>query len=435
MSVHSIFNTEPASTLTDDDLERGLLGHASQIASLTARFLELLAEFDTRQHGWAGTGILSCAHWLSWRTGMTLRTAQDHVRVARALVTLPLTRAAFHTGELTYSKVRALTRAATPEREPELIRLATSTTADQLERVIRTMRDVERDKSSDATDTNSSGRWKWNYDGTLSVSLRLTALDGASFLAAVVRAEYERTRTEDDADVPRNADEPDADAKQHRDLWRHVPADIAPAVVAMSDTVRTVIAVPGIVPASEVIIHTHVGADPHLDNGPALSENEAAQAQCGAKTSTVTNGVRLYWGRERRTPNRRLVQLIVQRDRTCRHPSCGRTRHLHIHHVKYWSHGGKTDPDNLILLCSTHHRGLHQGAFAITAQGKQRFTFSDPAGTLIETAPPNRAPARWQPNPTVANDATVPVGGGRLNLAYAMEVLYRRWDSPARQAA
>lgn len=440
--AHDLFDNQPATALSDDDLGNRLVGYAGQLAALTARFLELLAEFDTRS-AWSGAGILSCAHWLSWRTGMTLRTAQDHVRVSRALTELPLIQAAFGKGELTYSKVRAITRVATPEREPELLNVATSATAEQVERVVRAIRKVERNKPDPEPPIESSGRWKWNYDGSLSVTLRLSALDGAAFLAGAVRAEYERTRTEGDPDVPQNVAEqacvgPDA-PKPHRDLWRHVPSNIAPAVLTMADTARTTIHMPHIAPGAEVIIHSHLACadstgpvplpDPHLDNGPALTDAETEEAQCCATVSTAVEkgGIRLRWGRERRYPTRRLVQYITQRDRTCRHPGCGRTRYLHIHHVKPWSRNGETDPDNLILLCSTHHRALHRGAFAITAHGNEKFSFHETDGTLLDPAPPLNANTGWAPDRRIRPNATVPVNGGKLSLAYAIEVLYRTW--------
>lgn len=441
-----LFDETPATELSDDQLGNRLVGYAGQIAALTARFLEFLAEFDQRS-AWNGHGVLSCAHWLSWRTGMNLRTAQDHVRVARALTELPKLREAFHHGELTFSKVRALTRVATPEREPELLALATSATADQVERVVRAMRQVERreDAGHEPAPIESSGRWKWNYDGSLSVSLRLSALDGAAFLAGAVRAEYERTRTDGDPDVPLNAPaEIDSSTPRQRDLWRYVPADIAPAVLVMADIVRTTIDIPAIAPGAEVIVHTHTSAttaaapDPHLDNGPALTDAEAAEAQCCATVShtTVVDGVRLSWGRDRRVPTRRLVRFIAQRDQhSCQHPGCGRTRHLHVHHVKPWFHGGETDPDNLILLCSTHHRALHRGVFGITAHGNQRFTFHSADGALLEPAPPVGMPQGWMPDRAVRRDATVPVNGGKLNLAYTIEVLYRTADHRTSRAA
>jgi hypothetical protein len=98
-------------TRTTGQLETELLGLAGHLAAAQCRFLCLLAEFD-RRNGWAGPGLRTCAHWLSWRAGMSLRTATEHVRVAHALATLPKITEAFAAGRISYSKVRAITRIA-----------------------------------------------------------------------------------------------------------------------------------------------------------------------------------------------------------------------------------------------------------------------------------------------------------------------------------
>ncbi|MGU3291322.1 DUF222 domain-containing protein [Williamsia sp. M5A3_1d] len=430
--------------LSDAQLTERVVGYASQIAALTARFLDLLREFDTRGV-WSGEGIASCAHWLSWRTGLSLRTAQDHLRIAHALDDLPQMHAAFADGRLSYSKVRALTRVATPDREEELVSVALSATAAQVERIVRSIRHIDR--AADEADTGrvaSSARWGWNDDGTLSVTMRLAPLDGARFLAGVVRSEYERTRTAADPDLPLpdptetgaidGADVP-RNAPSSTDLWRHVPSNIAEAVVAMADTMQTLVAMPAFAPGAEIVIHTEADttAESHLDAGPAVTASDVEESACGGSTRQVSHkrgrtGVVMRWGRKRRLPTHALLRLVFERDRGCRHPGCGRTRHLHAHHVRFWSEGGTTDPDNLIMLCSTHHRALHHGAFTIRARGGQQFTFHRPDGTLIETAPTTSAPVNWRADPAIAPDAIEPVGGGRLDLGYTLEVLYAAWE-------
>src|SRR4051812_34482724 len=119
-----------------------------EIASLAAhmeaamcRWLGLVADFDERE-GWGDWGCRSCAHWLAYRCSLSTTTARDHVRVARRLRELPLVRAAFARGELSYSKVRALTRVEDITREDELLELAQYMTASQLERTVRGYRRV-----------------------------------------------------------------------------------------------------------------------------------------------------------------------------------------------------------------------------------------------------------------------------------------------------
>ena len=122
-------------------LEREITALASQIHAATCRWLELVAEYDARE-GWAQWGCRSCAHWVSWQCGIAPGPAREHVRVARRLWELPLMRAAFARGELSYSKVRALTRVENVEREQDLLDLARHATASQLERLLRAYRGV-----------------------------------------------------------------------------------------------------------------------------------------------------------------------------------------------------------------------------------------------------------------------------------------------------
>ena len=127
------------SALTIDELEDGLRRLAAQLAAAECDFLSLLAEFD-RRDGWGGWGMRSAAHWLSLHCGMQLGAARERVRVARALPHLPLVRQAFSEGRLTYCKVRALTRVATPVTEADLVEVALAATGAQLERVVRQWR-------------------------------------------------------------------------------------------------------------------------------------------------------------------------------------------------------------------------------------------------------------------------------------------------------
>src|SRR5919197_3233010 len=122
-------------------IERELTQLASHIHAATCRWLGLVAEFDRRE-GWATWGCRSCAHWISWRCSIALVAAREHVRVARRLEELPLIRAAFLRGELSYSKVRALSRVEDVTREDELLGLASGATAAQLERIVRAYRGV-----------------------------------------------------------------------------------------------------------------------------------------------------------------------------------------------------------------------------------------------------------------------------------------------------
>jgi hypothetical protein len=115
---------------------------AAHLDAATARLLDLIREFDARD-GW-GNGFRSCAHWLAWRVGLELGAAREHVRVARALGSLPRLSQALARGELSYSKVRALTRVATPETEERLLAVGRAGTAEHVELIVRGWRRMDR---------------------------------------------------------------------------------------------------------------------------------------------------------------------------------------------------------------------------------------------------------------------------------------------------
>jgi hypothetical protein len=111
-------------------------------------------QFD-EQCGWAEQGAVSCAHWLSWRVGLDLATAREKVRVARALGTLPAIDVALASGKLTYAKVRALSRVATPDNEARLLEMALYATGAQLERICRGFRNAQMADDGPTPETRS----------------------------------------------------------------------------------------------------------------------------------------------------------------------------------------------------------------------------------------------------------------------------------------
>src|SRR5918996_1337860 len=112
---------------------------AGHMWAAECRWLLMVGELDRRE-AWGAWGIHSCAHWLSWRCGVALGAARGEVRAARRRSELPLITAAFSKGELSYAKVRALTRVANDANEPELVEIAREATASQLERIVRNYR-------------------------------------------------------------------------------------------------------------------------------------------------------------------------------------------------------------------------------------------------------------------------------------------------------
>src|SRR5713101_7311098 len=176
---------------------------AVHLDAATARLLELIGEFDARG-GW-NHGFRSCAQWLSWRVGMELGAAREHVRVARALGSLPRLAEALGRGELSYSKVRALTRVATPETEEQLLAVGKAGTACHVERIVRGWRRVDRLAEARETARRHKARARHVYqdeDGMVVIRGRLTPEQGALVMQALAAARetlYQRARGADAA--------------------------------------------------------------------------------------------------------------------------------------------------------------------------------------------------------------------------------------------
>src|SRR6266567_7011289 len=164
-------------------LEAQICELAGHLTAATCRFLILLGDFDDRR-GWASWDFPSCAAWLSWKCQMASGTAREHVRVARALRSLPVIRSQFGAGRLSYAKVRALTRIATPGTDAGLAEIAGPMTGNQLERFARAHRTVTHADDA-AARVRRRLAWRFDEDGSLAVTIRLPPLQGAVLLQAL----------------------------------------------------------------------------------------------------------------------------------------------------------------------------------------------------------------------------------------------------------
>ena len=161
---------------------------SARIDAATYELLCYLHQFD-QQHGWEG--FRSCAHWLNWRTGLDLGAAREKLRVAAALAELPHISAAMACGRLSYSKVRALSRVASPATEARLLAVACGATAAQVERLVRGWRQADHAAQADGEQLRLASRMlstQVDEDGMLVLRARLTPEVGAVLLRAVEAA-------------------------------------------------------------------------------------------------------------------------------------------------------------------------------------------------------------------------------------------------------
>ena len=199
-------------TFSIDQLSDEIAELSAHLDAATARLLTLIREFDARG-GW-NSGFSSCAAWLGWRVGLDLGAARERVRVARALGSLPRLAEALACGELSYAKVRAMTRVATPETEARLLAVGRAGTAAQIERIVRGWRRVDRQAEVRQATRQHAER------GTVLVRGRLTPEVGALLIRALDAARetlYQRTRAKAGVTAADPAMAPPTRAQQQAD--------------------------------------------------------------------------------------------------------------------------------------------------------------------------------------------------------------------------
>lgn len=376
----TVASEDRTATSSLDELEREICELAAHIAVATCRWLMLVAEFDDRGE-WAEWGVKSCAHWLSWRCSIGLGAAREHVRVAHRLRELPLVREAFGRGELSYCKVRALTRVATPKTEAGLVEIARHATGAQLEKLVRCYSSALSATLGAAQQAHERRylKWSWNDDGSLRLEARLPADDGALVVSALSAVEQ---------------------APGEEDQFVESPAAAcrADALVALA---RSVLAGPreasGGADRCELVVHVdaetlpadEVGDRCHIEEGPALAPETVRRLGCDAAVVRIVerDGRPLTVGRRTRTIPPALRRALRNRDDGCRFPGCTHRRFLHAHHIQHWARGGPTSLENLVQLCSYHHRLVHEGGFKVELARRGAVRFRRPDGRAVPVAP------------------------------------------------
>jgi hypothetical protein len=384
-----------------EELEEELVALAAHIHAATHRLLTLIAEFD-RRRGWELAGHRSAAHWLSFRTGIDLGTAREKVRAARALEDLPQTSASMARGELSFSKVRALTRVATPENEADLVELARGTTTAQLERMVRAFRKGTREEEMDWERERHRQRSFSVFpddDGMYRVKGRLTPEVGALLMRAVEAASDALFREEmeggrENVSAETSGPNPDSETRAARRR--------ADAVGLLAERAMESCFEKGPISGTraaryQVVLHVDTEtletpaeeraadgscARSELEDGTRVSAETSRRISCDAGVVRVRHapdGSILDVGRKTRSIPPALRRALEVRDRGCRFPGCG-SRFTDAHHVRHWADGGETSLENCLLLCHHHHRLVHEGGWTVDWWGSGRPVFFDPRG-------------------------------------------------------
>ncbi len=374
---------------------------AAHISAATCQWLLLIAEFD-RRDGWWNTGAKSCAHWVSWMCSISPGAAREHVRVARRLDELPLIRESFARGELSYSKVRALTRVQNVHDEEQLLNYGRAASASQLDRILSAYRGVVTSDADRAYDR----RCLWvepQDDGSVLVKGRLPAEDGALLMKALDAARDElrssakasaagdeTVSAETDGEVPQDARAPQDFITGNVEALALVADSFlasGPRERSGGDRCQVVVHID-----AETLSTTAAQGCCETDEGVGLAVESARRLACDASIVAMVNrnGTTVAVGRKTRSIPPALRRALRRRDDGCQFPGCHQRRCVDAHHIEHWAHGGKTDLSNLVTLCRFHHRLVHEGGFTVVPGSGGRPEFRTPSGRRLARSP--RAP-------------------------------------------
>jgi hypothetical protein len=393
---------ESRGSLTSDQLEA--LG--DEIATFAARIdvaehalLTRLRVFDAHE-AWGPLGFHSCAHWLSWRIGIGLTAAREKVRVARSLGALPKLDGLFARGQISYSKVRAISRVATPESEQDFIDVAAHASASQIERMARAFQRVRDDSKGDMMVRKNPRRFVRRSEtpgGMVRIEMQLAPEEAAVVWEAMTSA-LDQASAEAAAPIAADASaeaRPVAPANDGEELeHRRADAIVDIARAYLQHQPRTL----GsgyelvVITTKEQLEQGPDGVGGYLRDGTPVPLQIARMLACDGARVDVTmgeNGEVLDVGRRTRAIPSAIGRALWLRDGGCRVPGCGRKRHLHGHHIHGWAEGGPTSLSNLVLVCSSH-RLIHEGKLSAEIRN-EKIVFLDRHHRAIPGVPPRVA--------------------------------------------
>ena len=354
---------------------------AAQMASASAEMLRVVVEID-EQHLWERDGATSMTSWLAGRYGLAWGTAREWVRVSRALQRLPRIFKAYEECRLSWDQLRPLTRFASAENDEYWAQKAPQLRPSTLYREAARQEQLTK-KDAERIQTKRYLSMWWDPEAPiLYLEGMLPAEQGAALKTALERR----------AEQVVLADRPDSPQE----------ARLADALVELVTE-----SYEGAASAPTLVVHAgaEILAGHESSVGPWLAETESGQRLCTEAVRRLACDSRIEWslysgnrivgiGRRGRTVPGAVARVLRYRDGGCRFPGCERRRWVQAHHIVHWGDGGRTDLDNLVLLCHAHHRLIHEGGWKISGHPAEDLRFHDPGGRPLRIGRPVSVPAQ-----------------------------------------
>jgi hypothetical protein len=346
----------------------------NRVASAAEReMLDCIAELEEHE-AWLDDGAHDMPHWVSMQLGVSRWKAERWIAAGAALRSLPAIARAFSAGEIGIDKVVELTRFATPDDEDALLAWADDVASGAIRRRGDELRRAERAEVAQIEEDRWLA-WRWTDEGKrLLLEAEMPAAQGAIVTEAIDRIAGEI---------------PAMPGEEHAMLIgrRRVDA-LAVACAASGDTTSD----------ATVVVHVQAEtladdtASARTDDGVVLSIDVARRFLCNAKIQAVVeapDGSVVGLGRTAREPSAWMMRQLRYRDSaSCTFPGCGNRRFTQAHHIRWWSRGGSTDLDNLALVCTFHHRLVHEHGWKLERVATGAVRWFRPDGVRYRAGPP-----------------------------------------------
>jgi hypothetical protein len=394
---------EVAAAESTEALAAGMKEDGRLITMAQARIVLRQAEFS-RRGAYGDDGATSLESWTAESLGASVATARSYSHVAEKSEDLPQLIGAMAAGEISFDKVRTVIDVATPRNDRELCAQAKELNVRQLAEVARTAAARARSASVSPSRSEHDGRYLRFNDPHRTISVQLP------------KESYAQTKATVDAfadSVPSDGETP----LDHRrcDGFMGIIDSLTPGrgtTSGTSDTSASDTSASGTTTSGTATTPTapnpffvvaHVPLQDLVDGSGEKSELAAELEHHGlidvetvqriACDATVvvavddTFGHTMYEGRARRFPSGAQRREVIRRDRHCRFPGCANATFVAVHHIKPWASGGRTDLENLVLLCKMHHGVVHRNGWSMTGNANEELSIENPSGRITVSRP------------------------------------------------
>ena len=357
------------------ELTDGLDGLFRQLDAVLGGIVLHLGEVDRRQ-AYRDEGATSTEAWAAERFGISTPTARAYTHVGEKAWDLPHLVESLCAGDLSFDKVRAVADVATPETDQELCDQAKECSVRQLAEIARS-KAAPKPPSARSEHDRRFLRFNERFR-TMTVQLPPESFaETRTFLEARAR------------NVPSDGETP-WDQRLCDAFVELIRSSASGAQVPATTTSPYFVVVH--VPLENLVDESGEARDlaGELERDGLISTETVQQIACDA---TIVIGVdddvghTMYEGRNRRTPTDAQRREVMRRDRHCRFPGCTNVTFTNIHHIVPWKPGGRTDLDNLALVCLHHHHLVHSQGWEMTGNANEELTFTTPKGRVMRSRP------------------------------------------------